>query len=230
MRRSLLSVAAAAVTALLLSGCGAFQVRTAEQSGAPIGFGVASTAGPAPTPTETGPQLPEGYTQHRIDFGGECPVPVVVAVPEGWEASLDPGAFQQLLPQDTSLGREGPTINVNCREAFLDKTAIDVVNTSEEFSFTEPGSKIIAERKTQLGNGYSWGFQAELAPTEILAGGRPQVMYGAEIGYSYQGKLYQITYHASSLRDDAEGLAGLRGAADHVEVDGLPVTMPQWVV
>ncbi|GAA4283565.1 hypothetical protein GCM10022261_10960 [Brevibacterium daeguense] len=230
MRSPLLTAGAVAATAVLLSGCGALQVRTAEGPGAPIGVGVAPTAGPTPTPTETGPQLPQGYTEHRIDFGGECPIPVVIAVPEDWEATLKPGAFQQLLPQDQSLGREGPTINVNCREAFLDKTAIDLVNSQERFSFTEPGSEIVAERKGQLGNGYSWGFQAELAPTEILAGGHPQVMYGAEIGYSYEGKLYQVSYHASSLREDAEGLAMLRDAADHVEVDGLPVTMPRWVV
>lgn len=213
--------------ATVLVGCGAVQVRTSSDAGGPIGVHVAETAGPTPTPTETGPVLQEGYAMTAMHFEGKCPVPIRVALPSGFTLASESEEHMSFIAGDTALDR--PLIAGSCRAALFDDTAIDYINSRQSYSFADEGTEVLTERKGQFGNGYFWSYQVDMPPSEIMAGTEQTTMYGAEVAYSVQGRLYQIWIYASTPSDDSAGKTTLSDALSYVELDGQLVTMPAWV-
>ena len=226
MRRTLRAVLAAGA-AVLLAGCGALQVRTSEEGSGAMGVRVAETAGPEPTPTETGPAIPDGYTLTHVPFQGGCAVPIQVVLPDSFSVNASSESYVAFTAQTPALDQ--PSIEVYCTSDAYAESAVDHIETSRNYSYTETGTTRLAERKGQLGNGYFWSYQIDLSPQEIFAGQVQTMMYGALVGYTAEGRLYSIRYSASTRTDDADGRELLAPAAEFVEVDGHFVPMPDWV-
>lgn len=226
--RRILRTAAASAGILLLSACGVVGIRTSNEAGGPVGVGVQETAGPSPTPTETEDPVPEGVTVTGVDFGADCPVDMKVGLPDGWTFVSTPGQYQSAF--DSAATTSGPLVSVTCREPYSTGSASEIIGSAEEYAFNEPGTSVVAERKGQFGNGYYWSYQADLDPAEIFAvESKQSTYYGAEIAYSIQGKIYQVSYGAVAASDDTETVEALGAAASVIELEGIPLTMPEWV-
>ncbi|GAA4383186.1 hypothetical protein [Brevibacterium pityocampae] len=225
MRRRIQALCAAGA-AVLLAGCGAFQVRTSEEGGGVMGVRVAQTAGPTPTPTETGPALADGYQLVDVPFSEGCGVPMRVAVPDGFSVGSSAGDYVTFVEGTAAL--DDPTISIYCSDSVLSETAAEHIETTRSYGYQEAGTTKIAERKGQFGNGYFWSYQVDMSPREIFAGTSQTMLYGADIAYTAEGRLCTLKYAATAPTEDVAGQHRLQPAADFVEVDGRFVPMPDW--
>lgn len=225
MRRGIQALCAAGA-AVLLAGCGAFQVRTSEEGGGAMGVRVAQTAGPTPTPTETGPAIADGYKLVDVPFTDECGVPMRVAIPEEFSVGSSAGDYATFIGGTTAL--DAPTIAIYCSDSVFSETAAEHIEATRNYAYKETGTTKISERKGQFGNGYFWSYQVDMSPREIFAGTAQTMLYGADIAYTADGRLFTLKYAATAPTDDVEGQQLLQPAADFVEVDGRFVPMPDW--
>ncbi|GAA2003833.1 hypothetical protein [Brevibacterium samyangense] len=220
-----LACASAAAVVLGLTGCGLVNARTADGGGGPMTVGWQPTAGPPPaTPTED--PAPEGYRAETVSFGGGCPLTVDLLVPESYEALKPYSDSNRSFGHPDETDGSSKAIELYCSEAYAD-TASESVQAKEKYGW-ESSSTVRAQRKANLGPGYYWAYQIDLADTEIYAGLEPTSAFCINYALGAEGKLWDLEYCAFHYTADTESQHELATAAAHVSVDGHPIVAPEW--
>lgn len=215
---------AAASAAVLLAGCGLVGVRTAEEAGGPLRISTQPTQGPAPEVTEpTGPDV-EGLVQTRLNLGSTCPARVSLYVPDDWHGTTSGSSY---YAQPLDAGFESAGVNVYCSEAFGSSPS-EGVNSARSYQFSDETTEVLAERTAQVGEGYSWAYQALLGEEEIMHQGAPTMTVGAVVDYPISGKVYDVRIAYTFAADDAEAFEYATAALSHLEVEGGAVAAPEW--
>ena len=217
-------VAGSAAATLLLSGCSVLQIRTAERESGPIRVAVEQEAGEEPTDDPTGPTIPEGMEIKRLNLGAECPVDVSFALGSDWYEGSSTPAFV-VFSRGSSI-TDSDTIIVSCNEAFDDSPKA-VIDAKKQYSFSEQGSTVTAERTGSIGSGYFWSFQGVLGESEIFAiNQQPTIMYGARIGYQTNGRLVDIAVEMRALQSDEAAAEDFQQMLPTLQLDGETVPSP----
>lgn len=216
-------IASLSVGVLLLSGCSVLQVRTSDSSSGPLTVAVEDAPGATPTTTPEN-TLPEGMEEVSLNLGETCPVTVRFAMGSGWTKSSSNDAFIVFSRGDTIA--DGDVIIVSCSEAF-DDTPEEVVTSKKKYAFSKPKSGVLAERVGAFGAGYYWTFQGDLGPSEIFAiGQKPTAMFGADMGYTVNGRLVEINVEMRSLKTNTKAIGEFKTMLPTVSVDGAKVKTP----
>ncbi|RBP67081.1 hypothetical protein DFO66_102134 [Brevibacterium sanguinis] len=222
--RTLTAVGAAAALGLVLSGCSALHIRTAERDSGPVRVAVQETAGEDPTPEPTDGGIPEGMSRSTFNLGAECPVTVSFAVGSDWTQASTTDSFHVLSRGDSIA--QGDVIIVNCSQAFDDSPQA-VVDSQKKYSFSEQGSMVQAEHSGTIDAGSYWTYQGVLGPTEIFAiDQKSTVMYGARIGYQTNGRLVDIGVEMRALETDVEAAEDFKAMLPTIEIDGNGLETP----
>lgn len=217
-------IAGSAAATLLLSGCSVLQIRTAERESGPIRVGVEQQAGEDPTGEPTEPTVPEGMETKLLNLGAECPVDLSFALGPDWFEGSGSPAFV-VFTRGSSL-TDSDAIIVSCSEAFNESPQA-VVDGKRQYTFSEQGSTVTAERTGNIGSGYYWTFQGVLGKTEIFAiNQEPTVMYGARIGYQTNGRLVDIGIEMRALQSDEAAAEDFKKMLPTLQIDGESVPTP----
>lgn len=217
-------VAGSTAATLLLSGCSVLQIRTAERESGPIRVAVEREAGEDPTTVPTGPTIPEGMETKRLNLGADCPVDVSFALGSDWYEGSSTPAFV-VFSRGTSL-TDSDTIIVSCNEAFDDSPKA-VIDAKKQYSFSEQGSTVTAERTGSIASGYYWTFQGVLGESEIFAiNQQPTAMYGARIGYQTNGRLVDVAVEMRALQSNEAAAEDFKQMMPTIQIDGIPVPSP----
>ncbi len=216
--------AAVAALGLLLSGCSALHIRTAEQDSGPLRVAVEESPGEDIRPEPTDGAIPAGMSRSSFHLGAECPVTVSFAVGPDWIPSSSTDAFHVLSRGETISSSD--VITVNCSQAFDDSPRA-VVDSQKKYSFSEQGSAVTAERTGSLEAGSYWTYQGVLGPDEIFAiNTRPTVIYGARVGYQTNGRLVDIAVEMRALESDPEAAEDFKQMLPTVTIDGNILDTP----
>lgn len=229
--RSILRAGAAMSAVALLAGCGLVGIRTSDESGAPVGIAVAPTQGPEPEPTETGPQIPEGWTLEKLDLGGECGTRVDVALPPS--AEMDTSA---VVLSSIYINFEEPheqmAMRVSCDPAFQ-PTAAESIAFHKEYEFSYGDATRIADRDIQVPGGSGWAYKAEAGPTEPMMIGLGS---GSDKGSSYNvyavrqadGQLEDVKVTVLAVQGSPEAEQAAQTINQHIFIDEVHLTVPNW--
>lgn len=183
MRRFVLS--GLLIVSLLVTGCSALRVSTAEGDSAPVKVGVGDES--QETPTAATPTLPPGMTEVAVDVGSTCPVPIRIAMDDGWQKSVGYDGYQLFMREDTSL------MSVNCFEDN-DVAPSDVVTAARESMFSEAGSQMVSEATGKLPGGEYWTITGALGPDDLRAIETTEsTIVGALAGVQAEGRQFQVS-------------------------------------
>lgn len=197
--------------------------RLSDEEGGPLRIAAQPTAGPEPEPTETAPAIPDGFEEVSLTFGTNCPARVSILVPDGWRKPDGAGSVF-LYPEPAEIN--GPQISVSCYETFTQSPS-ESVNSTQRYLF-EDETEVLAQRKGQLGAGYVWIYEADLAENEIRYAGEPTRLYGVQVAYPINGKTYAVDFTSTTPTADAETVEALSVVASHITVEGQEVVAPDF--
>ncbi|MCT1691719.1 hypothetical protein M3B11_12325 [Brevibacterium sp. p3-SID960] len=223
---------AAAGAILTLTGCGLVGIRTSDEPGGPLGVAIAPTQGPEPEPTETGPQIPEGWELHRADFAGECNSRLEVALPPSVKATpgTERGAFIYFTfgsPHDKMV------MNISCNESFR-QSPVEELQFEKEYEFSYGDSTKLADRDVRVDNGAGWAYKAEVNEKSSLMIGL--VGGSAAKGYAFavyaaqqaEGRMETISVTTVALEDSPEAVEAAEEITQNVYVDKQLLIIPDW--
>lgn len=201
MNRPLVAVTLA--LGLTLSGCSAFRVTSSEDAGSkPANVGIGD--GQSPSPTGTGPTIPDGMSETTVDLGGQCPVEVSLALGADWADG--PGYDGYRLYEAES----GAIITVNCIDDD-ESSPQELVDKARERMFSTSGSSMTSESTGSLSGGEYWVFHGALAPDDMRAVDKEDsVMFGAVAGISVDGRLFKVSVDMLAQADDTEARGQFR--------------------
>lgn len=223
-RSGVQTAAGVAVAALVLSGCSALQVRTADRESGPLTVGVQTGAGEDLASESAGPVVPAGMERITRDLGAECPVRVSFAIGPDWTEENSNPQFVTFY-RGTTIA-ESDVIIVSCSQAFDDSPEA-VVTVKRQYAFSRQGSTVTAERTGTVGAGSYWSFQGVLGPDEIFAIDRKATaIYGARIGYRTNGRLVDLGIEMRALDTDTAAAEDFRQMLPTLEIDGMAVPTP----
>ncbi|GAA1548290.1 hypothetical protein [Brevibacterium picturae] len=219
-------VAGAALLGLVLSGCSALQIRTAERDSGPVRVAVQDKAGESPTTAPPDAGIPDGMKEVSVNLGAECPVDISLAMADGWSEGSATDGFHS-FSRGTSVA-ENDVVLITCSQAY-DESPQSVVEAKKKFSFSEKGSSVVSERTGGLAAGYYWSFQGLLGPSEIFAiDQKPTFMYGARIGYRTNGRLVEIGVEMRALESDTAAAKEFEKMLPTVTIDDEKVPAPRF--
>lgn len=195
MNRPLVAVTLA--LGLTLSGCSAFKVSSSEDAGSkPANVGIGD--GQSPSPTATGPTIPDGMSETTVDLGGQCPVEVSLALGADWADGSGYDGYRLYEAES------GAIITVNCI-ADDESSPQDLVDKARERMFSTSGSSMTSEATGSLSGGEYWVFHGALAPDDMRAVDKEDsVMFGAVAGISVDGRLFKVSVDMLAQADDTE--------------------------
>lgn len=217
--------AGAALLGLVLSGCSALQIRTAERNSGPVRVAVQESAGESPTTAPPEDGIPDGMKEVSVNLGAECPVDVSLAMADGWSQSSSTAEFHS-FSRGTSVA-DNDVVLISCTQAY-DESPQSVVEAKKKFSFSKKGSSVVSERTGGLAAGYYWSFHGVLGPSEIFAiDQKPTLMYGARIGYRANGRLVEIGVEMRALESDTAAAKEFEKMLPTVTIDEAEVPAPR---
>ncbi|MDN5807657.1 MAG: hypothetical protein L0H52_10835 [Brevibacterium sp.] len=220
------ALAGTALLSLVLSGCSALQIRTAERDSGPVHVAVQATAGENPTTAPPDEEIPAGMQTVSVNLGADCPVDVSVAMTDDWEEGSGTDEFHSFT-RGTSAA-DNDVVTIVCTQGY-DESPQSVVDAKKKYSFTEQDSSVISQRTGSLAAGTYWSFQGVLGPSEILAiNQEPTVVYGARIGYKTNGRLVEIGVEMRALEGDKEAAEQFRTMLPTVTIDDELVPAPRF--
>ena len=217
MKRSL--VAVALVLGLALSGCSAFRVSSSDEAGAkPANVGIGD--GQSPSPTETGPTVPDGMSETTVDLGGQCPVEVSLALSADWADGSGYDGYR-LYESDS-----GAIITVNCLDDD-ESSPQALVDKARERMFSTSGSSLGSESTGSLSGGEYWSFHGTLAPDDMRAVDKEEsVIFGVVAGVSVDGRLFKVSVDMLAQADDTEAQDQFRQMLPTVRLGDQLLTAP----
>lgn len=219
-------VAGAALLGVVLSGCSALQIRTAERDSGPVRVAVQEKAGENPTTAPPDDGIPEGMKEISVNLGAECPVDVSFAMTDDWSESSGTDAFHSFT-RGTSVA-DNDVVVISCTKGY-DESPQSVVDAQKKFAFSERDSSVTSQRTGSLAAGSYWSFQGVLGPTEIFAiDQKPTVMYGARIGYKANGRLVEIGVQMRALESDTAAAEEFEKMLPTVTIDDEKVPAPRF--
>lgn len=219
-------VAGAALLSLVLSGCSALQIRTAERDSGPVRVAVEKNAGEDPTTTPPDDGIPDGMKKVTVNLGAECPVDVSVAMTDDWSEGSANDDFHSFSRGATVT--ESDMILINCSKGY-DASPQAVVDAKKKFAFSEPESTVTTQRTGSLAAGSYWTYQGVLGPKEIFAINKePTVMYGARIGYKTNGRVVDIGVEMRALESDTDAAEEFKQMLPTVTIDDEKVPAPRF--
>lgn len=195
MTRPLVAVTLA--LGLTLSGCSAFRVTSSEDAGSkPANVGIGD--GQSPSPTGTGPTIPDGMSETTVDLGGQCPVEVSLALGADWADGSGYDGYRLYEAES------GAIITVNCIDDD-ESSPQELVDKARERMFSTSGSSMTSESTGSLSGGEYWVFHGALAPDDMRAVDKEDsVMFGAVAGISVDGRLFKVSVDMLAQADDTE--------------------------
>lgn len=218
--------AGAAVLGLVLSGCSALQIRTAERDSGPLHVAVEEKAGENPTTAPPDDGIPEGMKEVSVNLGAECPVDVSLAMTDDWTEGSVTDDFHS-FSRGTSMADSDMTL-ITCTKGY-DETPQSLVDSRKKYTFSEKDSSVLAQRSGSLAAGSYWSYQGLLGPTEIFAiNQKSTVMYGVLIGYKTNGRLVEIKIDMRALESDTEAAEEFKKMLPTITVDGEKVPTPRF--
>ncbi|WP_146004376.1 hypothetical protein [Brevibacterium luteolum] len=230
-RRPLRALAAASAVSVLLSGCGLVGIRTSDEPGAPLGIAVAPTQGPAPEPTETGPQIPEGWKMHRADFAGECASRLEVALPPN--AKPAPGSERgRYIFYTFGSPDEQMTTHITCEESFRQSPQEELQFKKEyEFDYGDTNGKKLADRDIRVKNGAGWAYKSELGASAIqFLGTDAESGYGFTVHASHQaeGRMETVSVNTAAGDENPATVETAEKIVQHVFLEHEQFIIPDW--
>ena len=108
--------AGAALLGLVLSGCSALQIRTAERDSGPLRVAVEEKAGENPTTAPPEDGIPDGMKEVSVNLGAECPVDVSLAMTDDWTESSVTDEFHS-FSRGTSMADSDMTL-ITCTQGL----------------------------------------------------------------------------------------------------------------
>lgn len=219
-------VAGAALVSLVLSGCSALQIRTAERDSGPVRVAVEEKAGENPTTAPPDDGIPEGMKEASVNLGAECPVDVSVAMTDDWSEGSASEDFHT-FSRGTSI-TDSDMILINCTQSYGESPQA-IVDAKKKYAFSEPKSTVTAQRTGSLAAGSYWTYQGVLGPTEIFAiNQKSTVMYGARIGYKVNGRVVDIGVEMRALESDTDAAEEFKKMLPTVTIDDEKVPAPRF--
>lgn len=219
-------VAGAALLSLVISGCSALQIRTAERDSGPVRVAVKKNVGENPTTAPADDGIPDGMKKVSRNLGAECPVDVSIAMTDGWSEGSSGDEFHSFSRGETPI--ESDSVLITCSKGYEDSPQ-SIVDAKKKFTFSEPKSTVTAQRTGNLAAGYYWTFQGELGPQEIVAINKKQtVMYGARIGYKTNGRVVEIGVEMRSLKSNTEAAEEFKQMLPTLTIDDEKVPAPRF--
>lgn len=219
MRRRHLLIGAVACS-LLVSGCSALKISTADGDSGPGRIGI-SSGEQDPQPEEsTAAALPEGMEMVTADLGSECPIEMSLAMDSSWSDGAGFDGYQ-LFSKDS-----GAIITLNCNEDS-DESPQAVIDSAKRQMFSESGSTNLGEKSGSLPGGQYWTFHGDLAAADLRAvDGEESVMYGVVGGISKDGRLYKVTVDMLAQASDTETDQAFAQMLPTVRIDDQELEAP----
>lgn len=217
MNRPLVAVTLA--LGLTLSGCSAFRVSSTEDAGSkPANVGIGD--GQSPSPTATGPTIPDGMSETTVDLGGQCPVEVILALGADWADGSGYDGYRLYEAES------GAIITVNCIDDD-ESSPQELVDKARERMFSTSGSSMTSESTGSLSGGEYWVFHGALAPDDMRAVDKEDsVMFGAVAGISVDGRLFKVSVDMLAQADDTEAQDQFRQILPTVRLDNQVLKAP----
>lgn len=217
MNRPLVAVTLA--LGLTLSGCSAFRVSSTEDAGSkPANVGIGD--GQSPSPTATGPTIPDGMSETTVDLGGQCPVEVSLALGADWADGSGYDGYRLYEAES------GAIITVNCIDDD-ESSPQELVDKARERMFSTSGSSMTSESTGSLSGGEYWVFHGALAPDDMRAVDKEDsVMFGAVAGISVDGRLFKVSVDMLAQADDTEAQDQFRQILPTVRLDNQVLKAP----
>lgn len=212
-------VAGTLILGLTLSGCSAFRVSSSDDAGTkPANVGISDER--SPSPTTTGPTIPDGMRETTVDLGSSCPVEVSLALSTDWTDGSGYDGYR-LYTADS-----GAIITVNCFEDN-EASAQALVDKARNSMFSTPGSSLGSESTGSLSGGEYWTFHGTLAPEDIRAVDHSDsVMFGIVAGVSVDGRLFKVSVDMLAQADDTEAQDQFRKMLPTVPLGDQVLTAP----
>ncbi len=217
MNRPLVAVTLA--LGLVLTGCSAFRVSSSDDAGSkPANVGIGD--GQSPSPTATGPTIPDGMSETTVELGGQCPVEVSLALSADW---ADGSGYDGYRLYETD---SGAIITVNCLDDD-ESTPQALVDKARERMFSTSGSSMGSESTGSLSGGEYWVFHGTLAPDDMRAVDKEDsVIFGAVAGISVEGRLFKVSVDMLAQADDTEAQDQFRQMLPTVRLDDQVLKAP----
>lgn len=217
MNRPLVAVTLA--LGLTLDGCSAFRVSSSEDAGSkPANVGIGD--GQSPSPTATGPSIPDGMSETTVDLGGQCPVEVSLALGADWADGSGYDGYRLYEAES------GAIITVNCIDDD-ESSPQELVDKARERMFSTSGSSMTSESTGSLSGGEYWAFHGALAPDDMRAVDKEDsVIFGAVAGISVDGRLFKVSVDMLAQADDAEAQDQFRQMLPTIRLDNQVLKAP----
>lgn len=212
-------VAVTLALGLVLSGCSAFRVSSSDDAGSkPANVGIGD--GQSPSPTATGPTIPDGMSETTVELGGQCPVEVSLALSADWADGYGYDGYRLYETES------GAIITVNCLDDD-ESTPQALVDKARERMFSTSGSSMGSESTGSISGGEYWVFHGTLASDDMRAVDKEDsVIFGAVAGVSVDGRLFEVSVDMLAQADDTEAQDQFRQMLPTVRLDDQVLNAP----
>jgi hypothetical protein len=219
MKKRLLLVGTLAGS-LLLSGCSALKITSADDSEAkPAHVGISESAA-KPSPTETGPTIPAGMKETTVDLGASCPVDVRLAFGSDWSDGSGYDGYRLYTSESEAI------VTVNCFDSD-DDSAKELVDKERERMFDTSGSVKVSEASGSLDGGEYLTVYGTLASEDMRAvDDEESEFFGVVAGISVDGRLFKVSVDMLAQADDTKAIDEFTQMLPTVRLGGQDLKAP----